>query len=63
MNMRRPASKITKNKPGTELAAETAAALAAISIVFKSQNPSYSKLLLRHAEELYEFADKYRLTP
>ncbi|XP_077969953.1 uncharacterized protein LOC144424482 [Styela clava] len=60
MNMRRPAFKITKKSPGTELAGEVAAALAAISILFQREDSKYSKLLLRHAEELYEFADKYR---
>ena len=52
--------KIDANNPGTELAAETSAALSAASILFKSSDPDYSALLLRHAEELYEFADKYK---
>lgn len=60
MKMKRPAFKITQKNPGTELAAETAAALAAISIIFRKEDPSYSKKLVKHAEELYEFADKYR---
>ncbi|WP_051476053.1 glycoside hydrolase family 9 protein [Aquimarina megaterium] len=60
MPMARPAYKITKAKPGTELAGETAAALAAASIVFKDSDPTYSATLLSHAEQLYDFADKHR---
>lgn len=60
MTMNRPAFKITTSKPGSDLAAETAAALAATSIAFKQTNPAYASILLKHAEELYEFADKYR---
>ena len=35
MTMNRPAWKIDTNKPGTDLACETAAALASASILFK----------------------------
>lgn len=58
--MRRPAWKITPQKPGSDLAAETAAALAAASIAFRSTDISYSMRLLQHAAELYDFADKNR---
>ncbi|MCG8456459.1 MAG: glycoside hydrolase family 9 protein, partial [Holophagales bacterium] len=34
----------------------TAAALAAISMVFQASDPTYSQQLLSHAEELYDFA-------
>ncbi|KAK3744428.1 hypothetical protein QZH41_003163 [Actinostola sp. cb2023] len=60
MTMNRPAYKITTGKPGSDLAAETAAALAATSVAFKPTNPDYANILIKHAEELYEFADKYR---
>jgi len=40
MTMARPARKITAAAPGTELAAETAAAMAAASILFKTADPS-----------------------
>ena len=60
MTMARPSYKITKDKPGTELAAETAAALAASSVIFRDVDRNYADLLVRHARELYEFADKYR---
>jgi hypothetical protein len=42
------------------LAGETAAALAAASIVFKKSDATYSAKLLKNAEQLYEFADKHR---
>ena len=60
MTMNRPAFKIDKAAPGSDLAAETAAALAAGSIAFRSSLPSYAKNLLKHAKELFSFADTYR---
>ncbi|RRT83162.1 hypothetical protein B296_00016206 [Ensete ventricosum] len=60
MTTSRQAYKIDAEHPGSELAGETAAAMAAASIVFKKTNPRYSHLLLRHAEQLFEFGDKYR---
>jgi endoglucanase len=60
MAMSRPAYKIDATKPGSELAAETAAAMAAASMVFKTDDPTYSATLLNHAIELYNFADTYR---
>ena len=38
--MARPALKITASAPGTELAAETAAAMAAASVLIKTVDPS-----------------------
>jgi len=60
MAMSRPAYKIDATKPGSDLAAETAAAMAAASMVFKTDDPAYSTTLLNHAIELYNFADTYR---
>ena len=60
MTMTRPSYKINRSNPGTELAAETAAAMAASSVIFRQSNPRYADILVRHAEELYEFADRYR---
>jgi len=60
MQMARPAYKIDASKPGTDLAAETAAAMAAASLVFANDDPAYSALLLTHAKQLYTFADTYR---
>ena len=55
-----PSYKITASAPGSEVTAETAASLAAASILFKSSDSSYSSTLLSHAIEIYEFADKNR---
>ncbi|KAL1307838.1 hypothetical protein HN51_049738 [Arachis hypogaea] len=60
MTTSRQAFKIDEEKPGSDLAAETAAAMAAASIVFKNTNPHYSHLLLHHAQQLFEFGDKHR---
>ncbi|HEY1199644.1 MAG TPA: glycoside hydrolase family 9 protein, partial [Niastella sp.] len=60
MAMSRPAYKIDQTHPGSDLAAETAAAMAAASMVFKTDDPSYSATLLSHAIQLYNFADTYR---
>jgi endoglucanase len=60
MTMARPAAKLDASNPGSDLAGETAAALASISMVFKSSDANYANLLLQHAKQIYEFADKYR---
>ncbi|KAI3937582.1 hypothetical protein MKW92_017251 [Papaver armeniacum] len=60
MTTSRQAYKIDENNPGSDLAGETAAALAAASMVFRKSNPHYSHLLLHHAQQLFEFGDKYR---
>lgn len=60
MTMSRPAYKIDTSHPGSDLAAETAAALAAASIVFKSSDSSYANTLLTHAKQLFDFAKNYR---
>ncbi len=56
----RPSYKIDATKPGSDLAAETAAALAATSILFADSDPAYSATLISHAEQLYNFADTKR---
>ncbi|KAK6115240.1 hypothetical protein DH2020_007509 [Rehmannia glutinosa] len=60
MTERRPLTQVNTSAPGTEVAAETAAALAAASLVFKTTDPTYSSSLLKHAVQLFIFADKYR---
>ncbi|KAL6574450.1 hypothetical protein OROHE_001354 [Orobanche hederae] len=60
MTERRPLTQVNTSAPGTEVAAETAAALASASLVFKTIDPTYSNLLLKHAVQLFVFADKYR---
>lgn len=56
----RKAIKIDATNPGTEIAMDVAAAMAASSILFRSSDPTYADKLLTHAEQLYEFGDKYR---
>jgi hypothetical protein len=46
MTTSRQAYRIDKDNPGSNLAGETAAALAAASIVFRRSDPHYSHLLL-----------------
>lgn len=60
MPMARPAYKIDAAHPGSDLAAETAAALASASIIFRDSDPAYADKLLLHAKQLYNFADTYR---
>ncbi|KAG2398262.1 Endoglucanase 4 [Vigna angularis] len=51
---------LTKEKPGSELSAEIAAALAASSIAFRTTHASYSNILLKRAIRVFDFANKYR---
>merc|ERR1712123_57728 len=61
MTMDRPAFRITSSGPGSDLAGETAAALAASSIYFRKQlDYNYADNCLSHAKQLLDFADKYR---
>ncbi|OWM72214.1 endoglucanase 1-like [Punica granatum] len=60
MDTPRNVYKVSTQNPGSDVAAETAAALAAASIVFKDSNPSYSAKLLETAKKVFDFADKYR---
>ncbi|CAG0886961.1 unnamed protein product [Darwinula stevensoni] len=59
-NMERPSYFIDEDSPGSDLAAETAAAMAASSMVFRGNDDTYANTLLRHARELYAFADENR---
>lgn len=52
MDTPRTLYKITPNSPGTEAAAEAAAALAAASLVFKAVDSRYSAKLLRHSQSV-----------
>ena len=59
--MDRPAYKIDTSCPGTDLAAETSAALASSSILFRQNGDTeYADLLVDKAEKLFDFADTYR---
>ncbi|KAK4798082.1 hypothetical protein SAY86_030408 [Trapa natans] len=43
--------KVDTENPGTEVAAETAAAMATATILFRETNPHYSHMLLHHARQ------------
>ncbi|XP_031283173.1 endoglucanase 10-like [Pistacia vera] len=60
MTEERPVTQVNTSSPGSDVAAETAAAMASASLVFKKSDSTYSSTLLRHAKELFTFADKYR---
>ncbi|GAA0185464.1 hypothetical protein LIER_32752 [Lithospermum erythrorhizon] len=60
MKERRPLTQVNTSYPGTDVAAETAAAMASASLVFKSIDSTYSQNLLKHAKELFAFADAFR---
>ncbi|MBB5138802.1 endoglucanase [Thermocatellispora tengchongensis] len=60
MQMSRPAYKIDASCGGSDLAGETAAAMAASSMVFRPTDPQYADTLLTHARQLYTFADTVR---
>jgi endoglucanase len=60
MRMTRPSFKIDAENPGSEIAGEAAAALAAAAILFRAEDPPYSQNLLTHAKALFEFAYLHR---
>ena len=49
MDTPRSVFKVDKNSPGSDVAGETAAALAAASLVFRRSDPNYANLLIRRA--------------
>ena len=56
----RPAYSVTPQRPGTDVACETAAALAAAAVVFADADPEYAATLLEHARQLHSFGDTHR---
>ena len=61
MTMDRPSMKIDAGSPGSDLAGETAAAMASASILFEAKGQAdYADELIRHAKELFAFADNHR---
>ncbi|XP_059173975.1 endoglucanase E-4-like [Physella acuta] len=61
MSMSRPCQTVSASNKGSDIAAETAAALAAGSIVFKTKgDTTYSSQLLAAAQSLYSFAKANR---
>ncbi|CAL8464164.1 g3699 [Coccomyxa elongata] len=53
MTMARPAYDVDANNPGSDLLGQTAAALAAISIMFEKIDAPYALMLEAHARDLY----------
>lgn len=60
MSMQRPSYKVTRDNPGSAVAGEAAAALAAASVVFAKTDKNYADECLKHAKSLYKFADETR---
>jgi hypothetical protein len=60
MPMARPSYQIDAICGGSDLAGETAAAMAASSMVFRPTDSAYADKLLTHAKQLYTFADTVR---
>ncbi|XP_050413665.1 endoglucanase 4 [Patella vulgata] len=56
MHMRRPAMKVDRHTPGSDVAGEAATSLALGSIVFRQKDSAYSAKLLSAAKSLYKFA-------
>ncbi|XP_049936441.1 endoglucanase-like isoform X4 [Nymphaea colorata] len=60
MDTARTVYQIDASSPGSEAAADAAAALASASIPFHKVDRNYSSLLLKNSKTLFEFADKYK---
>ena len=60
MEMSRPSFAIDADNPGSDVAAETAAAFAAAAILFLDQDTTYAESCLAHAIDLLEMALLYR---
>jgi endoglucanase len=57
----RPSYKINTTVPGSDVAGQSAAAMAASSIVFRQHGDiAYANLLLTKAKKMFAFADRYR---
>lgn len=60
MDTARTVYAIDAPNPASDVAGETAAALAASSMAFRSADPGYSETLLRNAIKAFQYADNYR---
>uniref|UniRef100_J3M3N4 Endoglucanase n=1 Tax=Oryza brachyantha TaxID=4533 RepID=J3M3N4_ORYBR len=60
MDTPRTAYMVNASSPGSDVAAETAAALAAAAVAFTGADASYASTLLVHAKQLFEFAKNHR---
>ncbi|XP_062574049.1 endoglucanase E-4-like [Saccostrea cucullata] len=57
---RQPVFKVDENKPGSDVAGEYAAAMAAGYLAFKDKDPTFAAKLLQHAKQINEFAVTYK---
>ncbi|XP_043711961.1 endoglucanase 24-like [Telopea speciosissima] len=60
MDTARTVYSVDSTRPGSDVAGETASALAAASMAFRSSDPGYSDTLLRTAVRVFQFADTYQ---
>lgn len=60
MDTPRTVYSVSASNPGSDVAGETAAALAASSMVFRKVDPKYSRLLLATGKKVMQFAIQYR---
>ncbi|KAF0893211.1 hypothetical protein E2562_023231 [Oryza meyeriana var. granulata] len=60
MDTPRTVYSVSASSPGSDVAAETAAALAAAALVFKAADPAYSRRLLAAARDVMAFAVKHQ---
>lgn len=56
----RPSFSVDPQRPGTDVAAATASALAASSLLFAGTDDAYSAKLLNNAVQLFDFAETYK---
>lgn len=57
MQMKRPSYKVDLTNPGSSVVGEAAAALAVTGLIFKDRDPAYAATCIKHAKELYAFAE------
>lgn len=60
MDTPRTVYKVDAPNPASDVAGETAAALAASSMAFRLFDPGYAETLLRTATRVFDYADHYR---
>jgi hypothetical protein len=63
MDTPRDVYKVTPDKPGSDVAGETAAALAAASLVFRTCDPAYSSKLLQTAQKVRALGRRVGVPP
>ncbi|EGG23967.1 putative glycoside hydrolase [Cavenderia fasciculata] len=57
MTMERPVYVLSASKPGTEVAMEVAAALAATAVIYKDRDAAYAESCLSHAKSVFTFGE------